>query len=382
MPAHKKHHYVPRFYLKLFSRDGKNISLLNLSSKRTVIEATPNTQCYKDYFYGKDQQTENALSLIESKVSRIINSVVSDCALPNPHSERLLIFLIHILMQHNRTVYSASMYNEQAEKIVKILMAPKIEEMNWPAAAVDNIRITLKNAPQFGLNMATPLYPLIMDLKWKLLRATGKHEFITSDNPVVFYNQLFSFQKNGGKTGLASKGLEIFFPISPRHLVLLYDDKVYKVGVKKDNVINIENPRDMEQINRLQYVSALENIYFYNPEYPALLELEKSNKYLRHQKTCTSYLPGSGAEEYIKGLLLSSSEDVQTDLDISFVKIAKPAKVWRKNFLKQTSRPLVVVRNEPLIKAWQNFMTLVERGECDERDFLIYMSKKYSKNSK
>jgi hypothetical protein len=273
------------------------------------------------------------------------------------------------------------MYNEQVEKIVKILMAPKIEEMNWPAADVDNIRITLKSAAQYGLDIATPLYPLIMDLKWKLLRATGIQEFITSDNPVVFYNQLFSFQKNGGKTGLASKGLEIFFPISPRHLILLYDDNVYKVGARKVNVINIDNSSDMAQINRLQYVSALENIYFSNQKHPALLELEKSNKYLRRQKTYTRYLPGDGAEEYQKGLLLSSSEDVQPDLDISFIKLAKPAKVWLVNFLKLKLRPLAVVRNEPLIETWNHFMKLVERGECDERDFLTYMRKKYSKNS-
>lgn len=373
MASHKKHHYVPRFYLKLFSRDGKSINLLNLPSKRTIIGAPVKNQCYKDYFYGKYLHTENALSIIESKMSRIIHSVVSDCELPNPHSEDFLTFLIHILTQHSRTAYSADMHNEQVEKIVKILMGPKIKEMNWPAADIDNIRITLNNAPQYALHIAAPLFPLIMDLKWKLLRATGRQEFIVSDNPVVFYNQLFSFQKVGGKAGLASKGLEIFFPISPRHLVLLYDDNVYKVGARKTNVINIDNSHDMAQINRLQHVSALENIYFSDKNYPALLEFEKSNRYLRRQKTYTRYVPEKGAEEYQNGLLLSSIEDVQTDLDVSFIKLVRPAKIWLINFLKQKSRPLAVVRDEPLIEAWNQFMKLVERGEYDERDFLAYI---------
>lgn len=380
MAEHKKHHFVPRFYLKLFSGNGRSINLFNIPSQRSVINGGLKNQCYRDYFYGKDLQTEKALSVIEGEMSRILNAVRSDCALPNGKSEDRLTFLLHVLMQHTRTAYSIDAYDEQTDKLMKYLMAPKIKEMNLTAEQVANIKITHKDSARFALGIATPHYPLLIDLDWKILRATDAHAFITSDNPVVYYNQFFSFRKLGSNTGLGSKGLQIFFPVSPKHLVVLYDGKVYGVGSKKCNIVDVSDARDMEQLNRLQIVSALENIYFLDPKYPALQEFGKSERYRRQQKSHMQVFPEEETKEHRKELLMMSREDVRTELELTFVRLLKPAKEWRRVFQTMNPQPATVVRNEQIMKDHEHFMEMVDAKRYRPGDFFKYVHEKYATN--
>lgn len=377
MAEHKKHHFVPRFYLKLFSENGRSINLFNIRSRRSVIDGGLKNQCYRDYFYGKDLQTEKALSLVEGQMSRIMQSVQSNGALPGCKSEDRLTFLIHILIQHTRTAYSIDAYDEQTDKLMKYLMAPEMEKMNLSPEQIANIKITQNDSARFVLGMATPCYPLLIDLEWKLLRATGKNEFITSDNPVVYYNQFFSFRKLGSNTGLASRGLQIFFPVSPRHLVLLYDGNVYGVGSRKCDVIDVADVRDIEQINRLQFVSALENVYFRDKCFPALQEFSGSERYRRPQKSHMQVFPGEETADHRKELLMMSREDVRTELELSFLRILKPAKEWRRAFQAMNPQPAVVVRSEPLVKDHKEFMELVHAKRYKLGEFSKYVRERY-----
>jgi len=375
---HKKHHYVPRFYLKLFSGNGRSINLFNIRTQRFVIDGGLKNQCYRDYFYGKDLQTEKALSSVEGLMSPILNAIQSGCVLPRRRSEDHLTFLLYVLMQHARTAYSIDAYDEQTDKLMKYLMAPEMEKMNLSSEQIKNIKITQKDSARFALGMVTPHYPLLIDLEWKLLRATGTHEFITSDNPVVYYNQFFTFRKSGSNTGLASKGLQIFFPVSPKHLVVLYDGKVYGVGSRKCDVVDVSDVRDMEQLNRLQFISALENVYFHGKCYPAPREFRASERYRRPQKSHMQVFSGEETVEHRKELVMMSSEDVRTELDLSFLRLLKPAKEWRRAFQAMNPQPAAVVRNESLMKDHEDFMKLVDARRYRPSEFFKYVHEKYS----
>jgi hypothetical protein len=280
-------------------------------------------------------------------------------------------------MQHTRTAYSIDAHDEQIDKFMKYLMAPQIKEMNLSAEQLDNIKITQKDSAQFALAIAAPHYPLLIDLEWKLLRATGTHEFITSDNPVVYYNQFFCFRKFGSNTGIASKGLQIFFPVSPKHLLVLYDGKVYGIGSRKCEVVDITDARDVEQLNRLQIVSALENVYFHNAAYSALQEFNQSMRYRRSQKSHMQVFPQEETEKHSKELIAMSHEEVRTNLDLSFVRLLKPAKEWRRKFQEMHSQPAVVVRNESLMKDHENFMKLVDAKRYRPGEFFKYVRERY-----
>jgi hypothetical protein len=81
VPDNKSHHYVPRFYLRNFSRSGKSVDLFNIDSQRLIKNAPIKGQCCRDYFYGKNPENEKSLSAVEGEVAqlfRLINEQVAD----------------------------------------------------------------------------------------------------------------------------------------------------------------------------------------------------------------------------------------------------------------------------------------------------------------
>lgn len=377
MAENKKHHLVPRFYLKHFSDNEKCINLFNIKSRTSVFNGGLRNQCYRDYFYGKDLQTEKALSLVESHMSRIMRSIKAAGALPSRISEDRLTFLLHVVMQHTRTAYSVDAFDEQTEKLMKHLIALDVKGMNLPSEEIANSKIRMKDSARFALGIAAPNYTLLIDLEWKLIKAPETHEFITSDNPVVYYNQLFSFRKNGCNTGLASKGLQIFFPLSPKYLVLLYDAKVYGVGPRRSEIIDIVDPRDVAQINRLQFVSALENVYFHDRCFPTISEFQAAESYRRKQKSRMQSFPGQETVDRFTELLLMSKVDIYTNLELSFVRILKPAKEWLRSFRTQSRQPLVIVRNKQLSIDHETFLDMVKAKRYKHGEFFKYLREKF-----
>lgn len=66
MADKKKQHYVPKFYMKNFADSKKNVSVYNLKSKKVIADVPYNSQCYKDYFYGKDHVLEDEFAKKET----------------------------------------------------------------------------------------------------------------------------------------------------------------------------------------------------------------------------------------------------------------------------------------------------------------------------
>jgi len=101
----------------------------------------------------------------------------------------------------------------------------------------------------------------IQDLEIKLLKNNSDIGFITSDNPIVFYNQLLEEIKfEGAKTGIIHRGLIILLPLSPLYCIILYDSKVYKIGSKKQTIVNVDYS-DINNINALTFLSSDKIIY-------------------------------------------------------------------------------------------------------------------------
>jgi hypothetical protein len=102
----------------------------------------------------------------------------------------------------------------------------------------------------------------VYDLKVKLLRNETDCGFVTSDNPVVRHNQYYEGNDYFGQTGWAQVGLQVFLPVSPKCLYLFYDGATYGVGAKSSSVVSVTSVKDVEALNALQWLNALENVYF------------------------------------------------------------------------------------------------------------------------
>ena len=84
MPANKKHHYVPRFYLKRFARNGNSLNLYNFRLARSIPDVNLKNQCYRDYMYGKEGDQEQCLSQLEGAFAQLLRYMLPSGYLPPP----------------------------------------------------------------------------------------------------------------------------------------------------------------------------------------------------------------------------------------------------------------------------------------------------------
>ena len=363
MPEYKKQHYVPQFYLKRFSTDGKKLNIWNMQRKKIIYSGSLRSQCYKNYFYGKQFGVEKILGeTIEDAAARIFESIEKQFILPDPLSPEHFALVIYMLAQYGRTKYAAESLNEMNDRL-----------MGYIYRGIDKYKISLKDAPLVSLGISIQGYPLLLDLNYKLLVNKTEVEFVTSDNPVVFYNQFFSFRENVSSTGVRTKGLQVFLPIDPLHVLFFYDPWIYSVKRSRHRIIEVSLEKDVHEINTLQMCSALNCVYFRDNELDIDLLYRNASPFLRQVKNDMEIIPGSETKNRKEELIKVSREDVRTNLSLSFLRIKIGAKVWRWIFQKQKSQPVVVLRNKRLHDIYEEFMNSVKNNEYDVGNFVQYL---------
>jgi len=255
MPDNKKHHFVPKFYLRNFSEDEKSIGIYNISSARTITRGNLGNQCYRDYFYGKTPEVEHALGGMEGSAAQVIKDCITTEVVPKPLSAEHVILSHFIVLQAARTGFEAEAMAEATDKFFKAVYRDQFGDL-------DGYEIGFDDPILMSLEVSSRMVPAIYDLKVKLLRNETSTKFITSDNPIVRHNQYFEGNEHAGHTGLGQAGLQIFLPLSPKYLCVAYDAQTYKVGNKNSRMISIASSEDVAALNALQWLNAHENIYF------------------------------------------------------------------------------------------------------------------------
>ena len=371
MAAYKRQHYVPQFYLRAFSTDGKSTNLWNMKRNKRVLGAKLRTQCCGSYFYGEDLGLERTLGTIETVAARILRDVVNGSRLPTTGTEEHFALLLYVLVQHARTQYAVDVLDETSDKIVKYLLGPTFAE-----TVVDSTEFAIgfDDGARFSVGVAASSIPMVLDLGARLLRNDTDVEFLTSDNPVVLYNQLMSFSHTGSNTGYATKGLQVFFPVSPRHLVLFFDHDVYSVGNNTEATVKVVQPKDVYQLNTLQMVAALENVYFRDSSLDVDALHRKSQPFRRPRKANVDAYPYGTDRDSRRKIIQISGEDVRTNLKLSFVRLNKKTKRWRQGFRRLAVRPASVVRDEQLRDLYEEFVESVHRGGHGHGDFLAFLA--------
>lgn len=256
MPNKKKQHYIPKFYLKFFSNldNLTHVGLLNLKTNKYVGSASIDGQNKEDYFYGNETEIEDALAVLENKTCEIIQNK----NLPPYDSEDYVILLVYVMYQQNRTIISAQRVNDLLNQVSQMLQNDRLA----PENEIADVKFEYNYPGIAAIEVVSELIPVVSDLKCKLIINKTKELFITSDDPVVKWNQFLNIKKHrDSKTGLAMRGLKLFFPISPTITLLYYDSDIYEIGIDDSNV-ELFSLKDVRLLNLIQTFSCNENIYF------------------------------------------------------------------------------------------------------------------------
>lgn len=264
MPENKSHHYVAQSYLRNFSRDGKSIRVFSIRESRLVSEQAPiSGQCKKDYLYGKEPGIEKVLADLERYTKPIFDKLRTG-QLPAADTHEYLTLLIYIIYQSARTISAAEKLNELTDKTTKAVLKADLRNRRNPgytANDIDRGSFSIDETPRFSIGTMARMIPGLTDLKFRLLINKTNSEFITSDNPTIFYNPYY-LNHIYPHTDVASTGLLMGIPIDPRTYLLYYDPNMY--AIPKDfwrPYFTISKQEDVHQLNILQAANANKTLY-------------------------------------------------------------------------------------------------------------------------
>ena len=254
MADNKNQHFVPQFYLRNFSADTKRrcVNLFNIGRLKAVPMASIKGQCSRNYWHGiYDPILEKSLRNLEMKSAKDIKACINSNKLQGTRSLKTFVML-----QLGRTVYSAEAFVEMKGKAHKLIYGKPAE--NSAPNPVRNIAMYLMNSP------------IILDMSACLVVNRTKLDFLTSDNPVTLSNWWFRHiyrKRPAAGVGLAQAGLEICFPLSPRHQLILYDSNIWSVQ-KSDaaGTLYLDKEHDVLALNERQVLNAHHNVYFASME--------------------------------------------------------------------------------------------------------------------
>lgn len=249
----KRHHYVPRFYLNRFASAPRRIHIFNLERRLTVQDASLRDQCWAHRLYGPDDSLERDIAIVEQGAALVLRRILESGAPPQPHSDDHSMLLGFLALQLSRTL-AARAHTQRMSALLGNAAFDGSPPEDWtlsPAQAMD-----------LALGSVGTMRSSLWDLRLLLVAAGGKDEFITSDNPVVKYNQYCEGIKYFGVTGTACAGFQLYYPLSRHVALMLFDGGVYAAGNRRNRETVEATPEDVVQLNRLQMMSASSNVYF------------------------------------------------------------------------------------------------------------------------
>ena len=273
MAAYRKHHYVPRFYLRNFSTtSGRSIHLFNIPSSRIVLNASLRNQCYSSRFYGDDPSVEHALAGIECAAATLIRDIIATQRLPSPGSDDHYTLMAFTMIQRGRTQVSAATMDAMTDGMLKAAFR---EDPRMKDLTLEELRLGVEDSVLLPLRVSARMIPVSLDLRLHLLVNHTTTQFITSDNPVVLYNTHCQEITIRSCTGWGCSGLEVFLPLSPEICLYAFDNAVYKVASRRRQVTRVAL-RDVLQLNRLQWLNAQNNVYYAGNDCSGIFERESA----------------------------------------------------------------------------------------------------------
>lgn len=269
MAEKESQHFVPRFYFRIYNGDAKWICCLRKEDSRVVPRASVESQCARHLLYGS-KRVEDWLSQREGLYASVLRRLTTDVeggGRPNLTPMQRLVLCEALLVQRARTPHEHRK-NEAAFGGMRTYIADTWRSSNGDDQPLPDHLSTAK--PQSWallqqIKFATESAPLLMDLRLVLVVNNSSHPFIFGDAPVVFCNQHLWHVKDHGVLGVRTPGLQVFAPLTPSVVMLMFDASVYSGPACMADVVVTSNEADVWQINMLQLHHSEHYLYFREP---------------------------------------------------------------------------------------------------------------------
>jgi hypothetical protein len=242
MAPYKNQHYLPEFYFAFFSKDHLSIEMHNINSNIVKTKGYKKL-CSDSYFYASIPDFELNIHDLEIRFNDAIQKLISGGRL---EEQEYIYMLFFVSFQHARTKKEKLRSEYFWDKMSKAMLKESLFKhgfQNWrhgdpyiSSQFIDDCTIksvglgSSSTSHMFYMYLALESTILLIDLMPRILINNTTKDFIFSDNPIVLYNKYFYGKRKYLATGFGSPGLQIFCPLSPRVMLMLYDDECYSFG--------------------------------------------------------------------------------------------------------------------------------------------------------
>ncbi len=266
----KKQHYVPRCYLEQFAH--QELRAYDRWSDNSFA-AKPEKIAVEHYFYdiAKTLDTnspyfqvfEKMLASLESSYKTTYNALLQGRTIESPEKEYLACF---IAMQYLRTPRTRAQLCEHGAKTVEYLAKKHLLSKGYSPEEIEKsgIEVSFKKDGKtrmqlnamFGKAYRTTVEALLRH-SWLLLCNKTGVPFLTSDAPVVLFNEL-----KGGLLGFSSPGIKVIFPLSPKYCLLIQELSKEPLAGDLDGKCIPAKPADVTKYNELQIRNSFRFVYY------------------------------------------------------------------------------------------------------------------------
>ena len=311
----KRHHFVPRFYLRGFSDHKKRVRMYARSTKRKPEVTSVNNAAVESGFYTvveesgeESQRVERLLSLIEGQAKAAIDRMVKGQFPPDVEDRSALA--LFMAMQMMRTPEHRRQYEASVDYMQKVMLEgwtpeyvrERLEQdgLKPTDEAVAEVMDVVENPDSYRfiphqnehikimLNIATKVAPVIAERAWLLGRCKTA-TFITSDHPVVWWskpNETSEFMGVG-----VGNAEEVYYPLDRRYVLALALPGALPDGMVmqlvKDNVLFVNSLEASESHKWVYRHPDDDRVDFLIPEKPkALIEINGKPIFEEHPRPC------------------------------------------------------------------------------------------------
>ncbi len=303
----KNQHYVPQFYLRLFSNNSKSIGTWNSETDTIILNASIKNMASRDNLYGSDQKLEKELSIWENDWRNTIHKIIETNKIET--MDEFASLLTFITIGSSRTLKSADANNYISEYLAKLMLANK-----FPQETLQKIKLELNIPNLMSMKAAADMTEILSDLRYMIIENISSVAFITSDNPICCYNKFYVHREYKRNYGWGTAGLIILLPLCPKKCLCLYDSMVYRTI--PNNLVILDSDNDIMHINRLLTRNAYHNIFFNNQKNNCVDDIKRVHQKINIEQNVETFGP----------LLKIGGNSILDKFSLNFLKIRKKYK--------------------------------------------------------
>jgi hypothetical protein len=273
MQQTKRHHFVPRTYLRAFCDQNGKLRVYRKDGPVEPLYQAPEATQFRNYYYSQPVpgggQDNNTLEGFFSKIESDWPETVAKLHARGAVNDRLANIFEFIALQRVRVPASRDAVEASLAQMVKDSMKFMLDVGSLPAPPLgledlpDRVKVSID--PHRSLHaMVTMLEGVAAILRlvgWVAAHNNTGRSFITSDNPVLWFDPSVPLDEQRPYTIQPNGPISVVFPVSPKLALIGSND--YQQFFRKHGLQHVDVPDEEyvfsinQQICRFAYESVI-----------------------------------------------------------------------------------------------------------------------------